>query len=206
MVFWKWKCTESLHEWLSTICDWLLWRLVLHLLGNKLSLDTKLGTIKGWVHCLCLQWPPNLAVPKNLSCCNFKYWAILGFLRFLVAVLSHHAHLLLYCINISGEKKPLRLGVLKQPVTSGFLKHQRRWYYKQKKCLVCYFSWCCLSNLRYVPTLEIFWSYSWVSGSYKYLRWLGEARHKNSDSTSRKKRDLFDYQTQLENSGLHASL
>lgn len=58
MVFWNWRCAEGLQEWLSAICDWLLWRLVLHSRGRKLPLDTKLGTMQGWVHCHVFQWPP----------------------------------------------------------------------------------------------------------------------------------------------------
>ena len=45
VAFWEWKCTEGLHELLSTICVWLLWRLVLFSCGNKLSLDTRFGTV-----------------------------------------------------------------------------------------------------------------------------------------------------------------
>lgn len=107
VAFWEWKCTEGLHELLSTICVWLLWRLVLFSCGNKLSLDTRFGTVNVWAHCLCHQWVPNLTVPKNVLWCNFQCWGLSYCLRFFAYVLSH-------CVSSSsvlrkyiGVKKPL---------------------------------------------------------------------------------------------------
>lgn len=107
VAFWEWKCTEGLHELLSTICVWLLWRLVLFSCGNKLSLDTRFGTVNVWAHCLCHQWVPNLTVPKNVLWCNFQCWGLSYCLRFFAYMLSH-------CVSSSsvlrkyiGVKKPL---------------------------------------------------------------------------------------------------
>lgn len=108
-----------------------------------------------------------------------------------LGVLFHYAQsALVLHKNFRGEKTPYgwRAGTacVIQPLAAS-----KEMVLRAEKCLLCCFSWCYLSNLKYIPTWEIFWGYSWLSESDKYLKWLGEACHKNSDSTSREKRDLF---------------
>lgn len=74
-------------------------------------------------------------------------------------MLFHHAQsALVLHKNFRGEKAP----VIRRAETAyviRLLAASKEMLLQAEKRLLCYFSWCYLSNFMYIPTLEVFWGY-----------------------------------------------
>lgn len=119
----------EMHWRLAGVIKCHMWLVVMeigpaHSRGRKLPLDTvrhneRMSTLPSLpgasLQFLKISWVVILSASSGSGCKCF----------------STMQNLLWFCINTSGWKKPLWLGGLRQPVSSGLLQLQRRCYYKQ---------------------------------------------------------------------------